>query len=563
MVEYAYRDLFYKSQQTKDILIVDTEAVVTINPGAAPAVENATVEIHTADLKINTFTLDESLCSEEDLKWGLMESAEVRFTIKNTSRIPNLKSTDYSKMVNIYIYFNGNSSTLFQVGQYICDSDKYSSDRRFRDIVLYDALYYLRDWDITEWYNAVYADNDNDPISIYDLRFSLFDYMFTEFDYPIEQNEETELVNDDYLIPKNIESDTITFGFFMGGLLDANGVFGHMGRTGLFEYITLVKYDESTVATVTDDFRKPPTTYEDFAVWGIGYVAVYDQNNLKMIPNVGSSSYRHPSIYSIVDNFVLTGIYANSGSDDLKDAVANIREQVTHRRYAPMNVEHAGDLCVEVGDNIKVTGDIGNYNTYVLERHISGLGTMLDRYISRGNRKQPKYKGNGDYHADSETSEGRGPSGQGANGISILENEHDKRFMEIMRNAGKRFLAEPTGVSVEYDDTAMEVSIKWSDPTDIATSEPEPITWASTIVIRKEDSVPLNRYDGTVLVTSTTRDAYSETAFVDNTIEKNKKYYYGIFPIGTNGNVTFTKIMVVDTTEYLLAPIINSIERIA
>ena len=465
-------------------------------------------------------------------------------------------------MLNIYIYFNGDSDTLFQIGQYICYSDKYSADRRTREIVLYDANHFLRDWDITEWYNEVYADNDNEPLTVKELRDSLFDYIAHEFDYVIEQNEETELVNDDYEVPKNIESDTITFGFFMGGLLNANGVFGHISRTGVFEYLTLVKYDAETVGTVTDDFRKPPTTYEDFAVWGIGFVAVYDSDNKKLIPNVGSSSYRHPSVYSIVDNFVLTGIYTNGGSDDLKDAVANIREQVTHRRYVPMNVEHVGDLCIEVGDNVKVTGDIGEYNTYVLERHFKGLGSMLDTYISRGNRKQPKYKGNGSYHSNSESSEDRGTSGIGADGVSTLDNEHDKRFLEIMRNAGKRFLAEPTGVSVDYDESQGEVSIKWSDPTDISTTEPEAITWGSTVIIRKEDSAPLNIYDGTVLKTSTTRDEHSTTAFIDNTVQGNKKYYYGIFPVGTNGNVTFTKVMVVDTTEYLLAPIINSIERI-
>ena len=560
MVEYAYRNLFYKSQQTKDILIVDSEATVTPNTGTAPTVDGATVEIHTADIKIDSFNLDEKLCSADDLTWGLMESAKVEFSIKNAANIPNLKKSDYSKMVNIYIYFNGDSSTLFQVGQYVCESDKYTNDRRLRNIVLYDALYFIYNEDITEWYNGIFKNANY--ISIKNLRDSLFAEFVSEYDYPFEQEDVT-LVNDLVQIPKNIESDSITFGFFMSGILNANGVFGHIGRDGKFQYKTLVKYDEATVATVTDDFRKPPTTYEDFAVWGIGYVAVFNEDGKKLIPNVGSSSYKRPSIYSIIDNFVLTGIFSKPGGvDELKAAVANIREQVTHRRYAPMNVDHVGDLCIEVGDNVAVTGDIGTYNTYVLERHLKGLGSMIDTYTSKGNRKQPKYKENGKYHGN-ESSEDIGTSGQGADGISTFDNEHDKRFLEIMRNAGKRFLAEPTDVLLEYDDIAMEVSVKWSDPTDIATSEPEPITWGSTIVIRKEDSVPLNRYDGTVLVTSTTRDAYSETAFVDNTIEKNKKYYYGIFPIGTNGNVTFTKIMVVDTTEYLLAPIINSIERIA
>ena len=64
-------------------------------------------------------------------------------------------------MVNIYIYFNGNSDTLFQVGQYICEADKYSADRRTRDIELYDVLHSLYDADITEWYNKVYYENNN------------------------------------------------------------------------------------------------------------------------------------------------------------------------------------------------------------------------------------------------------------------------------------------------------------------------------------------------------------------------------------------------------------------
>lgn len=563
MVEYAYRDLFYKSQQTKDILIVDTEAVVTINPGGDPIVENATVEIHTADLKINTFTLDESLCSEDDLKWGLMESAEVRFTIKNTRRIPNLKNTDYSKMVNIYIYFNGDSSTLFQIGQYICDSDKYSADRRFRDIILYDALYYLRSWDITEWYNNIYADNDNDPISVYDLRFSLFDYMFTEFDYPIEQNEETELVNDDCLVPKNIESDTITFDFFMGGILNANGVFGHMGRTGLFEYITLVKYDAPTVTTVTDDFRKPPTTYEDFAVWGIGYVAVYDQNNIRLAYE-GSSSYKRPSIYNIVDNFVLNGIYSNSGADELKTAVANIREQVTHRRYAPMDVEHVGDLCVEVGDNVAVTGDIGNYNTYVLERHLKGLGTMLDKYISRGNRKQPKYKINDNWHiGDSQDA-----SADGTGGIGVVNDTAATNFIKYCRNIGIRLLQEPS-VNLEYvrSGGSHQVEITWTDPSDITNYRPVPCEWAGTIVVRSEGKPPVHPWDDCeILVTSTTRNEYSETPFVDDTVEENKKYYYGIFPYHIHLDdadhpiryYRFTKVVSVNTQRLTLAPLIVS-----
>ena len=564
MVDYAYRDLFYKSHQTKDILIVDSEAIVTPVSGTAPLVENATVEIHTEDLKTSSFTLDESLCSEEDLKWGLLESASVRFTIRNKAAIPNLKNTDYSKMVNIYIYFNGNSDTLFQVGQYICEADKYSADRRTRDIELYDVLHSLYDADITEWYNKVYYENNNEPISIKDLRDSLFTYLLAEFDYPVIQDPDTTLVNDDYLVPKNIESDTITFGFFMGGILDANGVFGHIGRTGVFKYITLVMYDAETVATVTDDFRKPPTTYEDFAVWGIGYVRVYDQNNIELTYQ-GSSAYKYPSIYNIVDNFVLSGIRSlANGEENLAQAALNIRGQVTHRRYAPMNVEHVGDLCIEVGDNIKVTGDIGDYNTYVFERHLKGLGSMIDTYISRGNRKQPKYQINDNWHVgDSNT----GTSGEGSGGVSDLTDDWKTKFVKAIRNVGLRLLQEPSHVSVVYDSEEMKVSISWQDPDDMTTYRPIPVEWAGTVVVRKEGSEPWHIWDGDVIVTSTTRDEYAETPFVDDTIELNKQYYYGIFPyhIAIDDeehpikHYRFTKVVAVNTSEYLQAPIIESI----
>lgn len=556
MVEYAYRDLFYKSHQTKDILIVDEMANVTPVTGTVPTVTNATVEIHTADVKTNTFRLEESLCSEDDLTWGLLESAEVSFTINNKASIPNLKTNNDDLMLNIYIYFNGDSDTLFQVGQYICYSDKYSADRRTREIVLYDANHFLRDWDITEWYNEVYADNNNEPLTVKELRDSLFEYIATDFDYIIEQNEETELVNDDYYVPKNIESDTITFGFFMGGLLNANGVFGHISRTGVFEYLTLVKYDAETVGTVTDDFRKPPTTYEDFAVWGIGYVRVYDQNNIQLAYE-GSSSYRHPSVYNIVDNFVLSGIKSlPDGEENIKQATLNIREQVTHRRYAPMNVEHVGDLCIEVGDNIKVVGDIGDYNTYVLERHLKGLGTMLDRYISRGNRKQPKYKINSNWHIGDSDS---GTSGFGSDGVSYVDDDWKTKFVKAIRNIGFRLLSEPSNVSVEYDAENGEVSIMWTDPADISNSHPSPADWAGTVVVRKEDSAPWYPWDGTILVNSTTRDAYANMPFVDNTVEANKRYYYGIMPYDSKGDYRFTKVVSVNTGKNILAPSITSI----
>lgn len=96
------------------------------------------------------------------------------------------------------------------------------------------------------------------------------------------------------------------------------------------------------------------------------------------------------------------------------------------------------------------------------------------------------------------------------------------------------------------------VKIKWTDPPDIITNEPVPTTWDGTVVVRKEGSAPLHRWDGVLIVDSTTRDEYSTTALIDNTIEEGKTYYYGIFPYDTSGYYRYTKVAKVYITPQII-----------
>ena len=571
MVNYSYSDYFYKNKK-KDILVVDVGATVTAVSGEAPTVSGATVEIHTEDLQIETFELEENLCSEDNLKFGLCEAARISFTIENKATIPGLATNDFDQMLNVYIYFDGDSDTLFQVGQYVCKSDEYSADRQLRKIELYDMLYYLYDLDITAWYNKAYSDNGGLPITVYNLRTSLFTWLINEADYPITQ-ETTTLVNDGMSVAKTIDSDYISFGDFMQGLLEANGVFGHIGRTGLFEYKGLVWYDQPSVATITDDFRKPPTQYKDYTTWGVGFVQVYQDDELIM--SVGSTNRRHPSNYSIVDNFVFKDIKKqNQGGAILNLALTNLREKITHLRYKPCEVECAGNLCLEVGDKIDVTYDkdgdgvTDTFYTFILERRLKGLNMMLDTYSARGDKKQPKPDIRTNYGgSDTTESEGTATSGEGTSGVTLYDSENDRLLMEKMRNVGFRFLAEPVA-NVVYDRANNEVEITWSDPSDISTQQPHECEWAGTCVIRKENSAPLHRWDGTLIVKSTTRDQYSENAYIDNTIEPNKRYYYAIMPyyiaIDDSSNsiahYTWTKVFSVNTANFIYAPTITGLQ---
>ena len=67
-----------------------------------------------------------------------MEASKLTFTFKNKSDYP----TDLTgEEIDVYLYFDYDSSTLFKVGRYTINSDKYSDDRYTRSITAYDQIY--------------------------------------------------------------------------------------------------------------------------------------------------------------------------------------------------------------------------------------------------------------------------------------------------------------------------------------------------------------------------------------------------------------------------------------
>ena len=158
------------------------------------------------------------------------------------------------------------------------------------------------------------------------------------------------------------------------------------------------------------------------------------------------------------------------------------------------------------------------------------------------------------YEGQAEEESGGGLGGSGSAGTSF-------DFVEIIRNIGFRLLDEPSAVSVEFDEINNRVEIKWTDPADIATNEPAPAEWAGTVVVRKAGSAPLHKWDGTLIVDSTTRDEYSVNPLIDNNVEPNANYYYGIFPYDTKGDYRYTKVVTAFAAE-IPAPQINNLSVI-
>lgn len=88
------------------------------------------------------------------------------------------------------------------------------------------------------------------------------------------------------------------------------------------------------------------------------------------------------------------------------------------------------------------------------------------------------------------------------------------------------------------------VSITWTDPKDkYGTTEgeiaqdPQQLVsvWDHSVVVRKVGSNPAGPLDGTVVCSSTTRNQYQSTGFVDMGLEINQTYYYGVFAYNESG----------------------------
>ena len=553
MVEYAYRDLFYKTNQKKDVIIVDTDATVTPVANSAPTITGETYLYISSDIKASTFQLDESLCSEDNLRFGLCESSSISVTVKNKGY-----SSMKNVMVNVYLYFNGNSSTLFQIGVYKVEVDEYSADRRFRNLQMYDLLYELREFDISEWYygskdyQGYFANGASHTIeeSIEDL----FEYLDVVGDYPITLKDGQTLINGDYVIGATIESDTITFDFFVQRLLEINGVFGHINRQGEFEYVALEWYSAPPVRQITDDYRLPNSPYQDDATWGIGQIKVYNRDNINTF-TFRNTTKKRPSTYNIVDSFVFEGKPIDD--PNTMEALQNFQGLIYHTNYRPYEVECSGDLCVEVGDRINTySGDNRLYRSYVLERHMTGIANLLDTYSAKGDLKQPQYQ----------VQPGRTQLGDsvisvtGTEGtVSVITNDFDNQLVEKVRNFGFRFLDEPSNAKCEYDDENHVVKLKWTDPIDLSQSEPVACTWAKTYVVRRENEPAMNIYQGDIIATVTTKDAYSSTWLEDNTVQPDKHYYYSIMPCDTKDDIRWTKCFSVNTYHFVDAPEITDV----
>jgi hypothetical protein len=403
MIDFKYADLFKQNSVDVQLEIISDDEKIHIT----------NTEFHEEE-----FELTESLCSQSELTFGAVEAGSVKF------KVSNIFLPMKGRWMTVKMIIGGHTDQPFLIGRFKGYSDTPTADRKYRDVVAYDALYDILNADVAAWYNTVFPshkeqqkDKDGktttvtvyDPVTMKQFRDSFFKH------FGIEQAD-IDLINDNMSIEKTVavtpssetSSDTeesSTIGESVSGkevlscICEINGCMGHMGRDGKFHYIYLEQniqglYPRNDLYPADDLFPRDPKSnrigkdlyitaeYEDFLVKTINKLQIREQkNDIGVIVGTGDNAY------VIEDNFFVYG----KGTKELNGIAKNILSKIRGIVYRPFTADCKGNPCLEVGDAVRLPTRYELIESYILKRTLKGIQALRDDLEADGE----EYRTNG------------------------------------------------------------------------------------------------------------------------------------------------------------------------
>ena len=371
MRDYEYADLYFDAYLDKQMRI---EVV-----GTGITIDNSMIEL-------DAFELDETLCSESELKFGCCEANCVKFTARD------MPGSIVGKTIRITETVDGNTDSPFPYGVYKVYSDVPTSDRTKREITAYDAMYDIINADMKPWYAGL-----SFPMTLRQFRDSFFAHM------GIAQKETT-LVNDGMTVNKTLvaaqtdSESTITEESAISGktvieaICEINGVFGNINRVGEFEYVELKEiisplYPANDLYPSDDLFPRDPNTismtghyitfdYEDFQTKQITQLEIRPSDD-----SAGAAVGTSGNNYVISGNFLVS----DKTGTELEVIAANTLSIIRKASYTPLkSSEVVGSPCIELGDPIRFNTTREIVESYVLQRTLTGIQSKRDSIVSPG-----------------------------------------------------------------------------------------------------------------------------------------------------------------------------------
>lgn len=378
MVESKLFDMFPKQHIDKQLEIAYSDGTVT-----------------NKELFQESMELTESLCSENELRFGSCESSQIKF------KIANVMLPMFSKEITVQMKVEGNDDSPLPIGKYKVVSDTPTADRRWRDIVAYDAMYDILNADVAAWYNETLTDMESK------MPMRQFRKKFLEHFEIAEADPEQELVNDDMTVQRTIEPEEISGKDVITAICEINGCFGHINREGKFAYIYLpqmiqglypandlypdhapdyLPYMQETGHLYPKDPKGIPLgkqgvyiscQYDDYLTKEIKRLQIRkEENDIGVIIN----EEKEGNAYIIEDNFLVYG----KGTEEMRAIGEKIYSKISGIIYRPFSAEVQGNPCIEVGDPVRLSTQYQIVESYVLERTLKGIQTLRDTYTAAG-----------------------------------------------------------------------------------------------------------------------------------------------------------------------------------
>lgn len=349
-----------------------------------PALE---LTIETDQIVDDSFVLNESLCSEEELAFGSCEASKIKLTLADVEH--NLKGQWFT----IEQVIDGFDPV--PLGVYKVDSCKEQDNLRFKDIIAYDKLKDT-DIDVSNWYNSLFS-TGNETYTLAQFRTSLLTYLGIE-----EDTSNLPLPNDSMVVTKTIEPTQISGRVVLKACEEINGCFGHIGRDGKFKHVILqpayglypaetlypaedlypVAENDTSVAheSIIDDTvsRYRSVIFEEYTVKEIDKLIIRsEEDDIGAITGTGSNAY------VIQGNFLVFG----KSASELEQIARNAFGNMAKRPYRPYEADSIGLPYVEVGDTLEFALD-NPVTGYVLQRTLTGIQALQDKYIAEGNEER-------------------------------------------------------------------------------------------------------------------------------------------------------------------------------
>lgn len=341
--------------------------------------------IETDQIVDDSFELNEKLCSDEDLVFGSCEASKIKLTVADVEQ--DLKGQWFT--INQVI----EGFDPIPLGKFKADSCKKQDDLRFKDIIAYDQL---KDTDInvTDWYIGLFP-TGNETYTLKQFRESLLTYLGIEY-------EDETLPNDDMIVEKTIEPTQISGREVLKKCVELNGAFGHIGRYGKFKHIILlpgyglypsetlypaedlypVAEDDATYIheSIIDDIvsRYQNVRFEEYTVKEIDKLQIRsEENDIGAIVGTGTNAY------VIEGNFLVFG----KSASELEGIALRAYGNMAKRPYRPYESDSIGLPYIEVGDTLEFALD-NPVTGYVLQRTLTGIQALQDKYIAEGNEER-------------------------------------------------------------------------------------------------------------------------------------------------------------------------------